>query len=109
MSKKSELEETLALHLKAEKIEFVREYKFHPTRRWRFDFAIPELKIGIECEGGIWVNGAHNRGKHFESDAEKYNAAMVEGWDVVRFSIGMIKSGNAIDTIKLLVDLKSKQ
>lgn len=31
--------------LKREQIE--KEYRFYPKRRWRFDFAIPDLKLGI--------------------------------------------------------------
>ena len=33
------------------------EYRFHPSREWLFDFAIPEVKVGIEVEGGIWNGG----------------------------------------------------
>ena len=34
-----------------------REFPFHPTREWRFDFAIPQAHVAIEVEGGLW-NGA---------------------------------------------------
>ena len=27
------------------------EYRFHPAREWRFDFAIPERHVAIEVEG----------------------------------------------------------
>ena len=39
------------------------EHKFHDMRKWRLDFAIIDLKIGIEIEGGVWSGGAHTRGK----------------------------------------------
>ena len=61
------------------------EYKFHPHRRWRFDYANPELKIAVEQEGGVWISGRHNRGKGFLGDMEKYNAAIVMGWRVLRY------------------------
>lgn len=32
------------------KIEVVKEYLFHPTRKWRFDYAIPDHKIALEVE-----------------------------------------------------------
>lgn len=67
------------------------EVEFHPTRKWRFDFCHIETKVAVEVEGGIWTNGAHSRGKHFESDAEKYNAALEMGFAVFRLSEGMIK------------------
>lgn len=34
-------------------VEMVAEHRFHPFREWRFDYAIPELKIALEVEGGI--------------------------------------------------------
>lgn len=73
------------------------EYKFHPTRNWRFDYAWPnqDLKIAVEIEGGIWVRGAHTRGKHFLSDCEKYNVATSLGWEVYRFTPDQLKTGYA--------------
>ncbi len=82
----------------------VREYVFHPTRRWRLDFAWPKALVAVEVEGGTFVNGAHTRGAHFESDAEKYNEAALAGWKVLRVTSKMVKSGRAIDfTERLLV------
>jgi len=66
------------------------EYRFHPTRRWRFDYAYPDAKVAVELEGGTWVNGRHTRGGGFEKDAEKYNAAVLLGWRVLRFTRGML-------------------
>ena len=68
------------------------EYRFHETRKWRFDFALPEKKLAIELEGGIWVKGAHTRGSHFNSDCEKYNNAALLGWRVFRITTDMIGS-----------------
>ena len=68
-----------------------REYKFHPTRRWRFDFAWPEKKVAVEIEGGVYIDGRHTRGKGYERDLEKYNAAVTDGWKVFRFTLGMLK------------------
>lgn len=64
--------------------ECFAEYKFHDTRKWRFDFAIPDKKIAIEVEGGIWVQGRHNRASGFIKDMEKYNTAASMGWLLIR-------------------------
>lgn len=102
---KSELEETLLLLIRAEDLpEPEREYRFHDVRRWRFDFAYPEHKIGIECEGGTWAKGRHSRGSGFRKDCEKYNTASMMGWTVLRFTSGMISSGEAIDTIRKVLE-----
>ena len=77
-----------------------REYLFHPKRKWRFDFAWPDLLIAVEVEGGIWVGGRHVRGKGYEDDCMKYNEAQIAGWMVLRFTPGMLKRGNGGDVIE---------
>ena len=96
----SKLEATLALHMRAAGLRPESEFRFHKLRRWRFDFAFPDRKIGIECEGGTWSNGRHVRGLGFEKDAEKYNTAAIDGWLVLRFTGRMIKSGKALMQIE---------
>lgn len=64
---------------------FVPEYKFHETRKWRFDFAHPQLRIAIEIEGGIWIRGRHTRAIGYRNDIEKYNSATIAGWRILRF------------------------
>lgn len=61
----------------------VREYRFHPKRRWRFDYAIPSHKIAIEIEGGVWTYGRHNRARGYLADMEKYNEATRLGWQLL--------------------------
>lgn len=93
---KSAIEETFALHCKASGLNPEREFKFHPSRRWRFDFAFPERMCAVECEGAVWTNGRHTRGSGFVADLEKYNAAAALGWFVFRFDGSAVKSGQAI-------------
>lgn len=102
----SNLEETLELHIRAHKLlEPHREYRFDLTRRWRFDFAWPTQKLAVEVEGGVWSGGRHTTGQGFEADAEKYNAAVLQGWRVLRFTANTIKSGMAVATIAKALDM----
>lgn len=64
----------------------VQEFRFHPTRQWRFDFCWPEAMVAVELDGGIFMNGAHNRGPQFAKDAEKHNAAVRLGWRLLKFN-----------------------
>lgn len=93
MSKQSNLERTFETHLKtigADLPAGKREYRFHKTRRWRFDWAWPARKIAVEIDGGQWVRGG---GRHnSDKDREKMNEAMVNGWRVLRFSGSMLKN-----------------
>ena len=93
-------EEAFALHLRVHRLAgWVREYRFDPVRRWRFDFAHVEMRIAVEIEGGIWVNGRHSRGKGMQADMDKYNRATVLGWRVLRFSTEQAERGEAIRTV----------
>ena len=96
-------ESLLAMQLKALKIEFEQEFKFHAKRKWRADFHITGKKLLVEVEGGIWSGGRHTRGKGYLGDMEKYNAATVMGYRVIRFSTEQVKSGLAIEQIEKMV------
>lgn len=56
------------------------EWRFHPERKWRFDFAWTGHKVYLECDGGIWIAGGHSRGAQMKKDWEKRNAATALGW-----------------------------
>lgn len=106
----SALEDTFELQLKALKLlGYEREYRFHPTRRWRFDFAFPAKKIAVELHGAIFTQGRHSRGAGIEGDMEKINEAQILGWDVLAFSAGMVKSGEALKTLERLIEYKIDQ
>ena len=62
----------------------VPEYQFHPTRKFRLDFAWTENRVGLEVDGGVWVGGAHGRGTGIVRDQEKTNLAAGLGWRILR-------------------------
>ena len=76
----------MKLILQLMKIDFIAEYRFHETRQWRFDIAIPSLNIAIEYEGIMSRKSRHTTIKGFTQDCEKYNAATVAGWRVLRYN-----------------------
>jgi very-short-patch-repair endonuclease len=78
------------------------EVVFHPTRKWRFDFADREKRVAVELEGGVWTGGAHTRGEHYESDCEKYNAAAALGWRVFRLTTRMISREHLLPIVGVL-------
>lgn len=101
MTKLNLYEETLLQHIRAANLPLPeREYKFHPVRKWRFDFAWADRRIAVEVEGAVWTGGRHTRGSGFTSDCEKYNQAALLGWRVFRFPTGAISSGEAISFIE---------
>lgn len=87
------------------KLDIVKEYRFHPTRRWRFDYAIPSHKIAIEVEGGVWIQGRHTRGSGFIKDMEKYNAAAALGWRLIRVTPQNLITNQTLDIIKEAIQM----
>ena len=61
------------------------QYKFHPTRKWKFDVANPFYKIAIEVNGAIWTNGRHSRGSGLVKEYEKMRAAAALHWYVFAY------------------------
>lgn len=106
-SPKSQGTELLKLHLKSSGIDFSTEHKFHPARKWRFDFVLKD-KLAVEVDGGNrMVRFSPKTGKHvavgyhtLDGDHAKGNEAVLLGWRVLRFSTQEVKAGTALDIIK---------
>lgn len=95
--KSSDLEKEFAQQLRAVKIlPPLREHRFHPTRKWRLDFAWPERLIAIEIQGGVWTGGRHTTGKGFSEDCAKFAEAALLGWRVIPVTGDMVKNGQAL-------------
>lgn len=94
------------------------EHRFDPLRKWRFDFALcpdypddytrlcrlTDHKLALECEGGIWQGGRHNRPTGFLKDMEKYNAAAVLGWRILRTTPQDLCTTETIEMIQRALD-----
>jgi len=65
---------------------YVEELQFHHKRLFRFDWAIPELKIAIEYEGIFSKKSGHTTVTGYTKDCIKYNLAAIEGWKVLRYT-----------------------
>jgi len=78
------------------------EFRFHPKRRWRFDYCWPAYKIAVEIEGGLWIpgrtgrGGAHSLPTNILRDMEKQNAAGLLGWRIFRFTPRQFRTGEAL-------------
>lgn len=99
--KGSFLERILEADLHKEGIEdFQREVRFHPRRKWLFDFAWATEKVAVEVEGGTMQGGRHVRGKGFENDCIKYNEACLRGWRVLRFTSRQVRQNECVPVIR---------
>lgn len=85
--------------------EPVTEYKFHPTRKWRFDYALVDEKLAIEVEGGVWLSKHGKKSRHFHGkgaheDMVKYREAAALGWRVIRVTPKELLTAETIQLIK---------
>lgn len=102
-----DLSDNFEFYLKAYKPNLLnkceREFRFHKTRKWRFDLAWPDYKVAVEIDGGQFkkFGGRHAR----DTDREKINNAVILGWSVLRFSGEMIKKDPVlcIDQLNTLI------
>ena len=74
------------LHREGTIPEYVEEHQFDPVRKYRFDWAIPELKIAIEYEGIFSKKSGHTTVSGYTKDCDKYNLATVHGWKILRYT-----------------------
>lgn len=106
----SDLEDKLAWQIAAAGLaQPQREVVFAPPRRWRFDFAWPDLKVAVEVEGGIWIRGGHSRGVGMGRDAAKYNEAALLGWMLIRVTGVTIADGSALAWIERALAIRELQ
>lgn len=74
------------------------EYRFVPDRKFRFDWAVPSMKLAIEYEGIFSAKSRHTTHSGFTMDQDKYNRAALDGWTVIKYTASNYKN--------LLNDLK---
>ncbi len=99
------LEDLLAWHIKTWGLpEPEREYRFDGARRWRLDFAWLAFIVCVEVEGLTRAGGRHQRIEGFEADLEKYNAAQLAGWTLLRFGGRAIRSAFAVRAIQAALE-----
>jgi len=72
--------------LKKSGLEFKEEYQFDEVRKFRFDWAVEELKLGIEYEGIFSEKSGHTTISGYTKDIAKYNLATKLGWKILRYT-----------------------
>lgn len=97
---KGELEEYLAYTVLSLGLDWtlVKEHRFHPERRWRFDFAFLRADgspayIAVEFDGIMYRTVGHNSLAGILRDSEKINHAQALGWAVYRANAKNVKDG----------------
>ena len=85
----------------------VPEFRFHPTRKWRFDFALPDYKVAIEFDG-LFGGGAHTSINMVVTDSEKINEAQLHGWIVIRTNTPNLRDSSGYQAIERAVNARKE-
>lgn len=88
---------------------YEKEYRFDPVRKWRLDAAWPDLRIGVELDGGGWNRGRHHREAGHTADCEKGNALALSGWTIFRFTPSMLDNDPHGNLAPLVALVRQKQ
>lgn len=83
----------------------VAEHAFAKSegRKFRFDWAWESHLVALEVEGGVWIQGRHNRASGFLADLGKYNLAAALGWRVVRVTPQQLLTNYTAQLLKRLL------
>lgn len=99
-------EEELARHFQVNKIAYEREFKFHPTKKYRADFFLPAFNLLIEVEGGTKGKSRHTSHDGYSKDLQKYNAAQLLGFSRLAYTTEQVRTGVAIQDIKQFIEIQ---
>ena len=100
----------------------VPEYRFHPERKWRWDYAwdvavteeVDEMgntwihswpaQLALEVQGGIWSRGRHATGAGIKGDMEKFSEGAALGWRLLLVEPKDLASPATMDLIRRALD-----
>lgn len=90
--------------------DFERNARFIPGRKFEADFWFPELKLALECDGGVWLpKGGHTSGEGYTKDRERDVEALLRGIITVRYTSSQIASEYAINTFERLYEARKAE
>lgn len=81
-----------------------REYQFHDTRKWRFDYCWRQHRVALEQNGGAFTGGRHTRGQGFVNDMAKLSEAAAMGWLVVQCQPDDLCKSVTLDRVKRAIE-----
>lgn len=89
---------------------YQRNARFIPGRRFEADFYWPDLKLALECDGGVWLpKGGHTSGEGYTKDRERDVEALLHGIITVRYTSTHVSSGYAIDSFTRIYEGRKAQ
>ncbi len=84
------------------------EHRFHPTRMWRFDWAVPSLLLAVEFDG-ITSHAAHTSMTNVLNDSDKMNEAALFAWVVIRCNSKNLGKGTAYNQLRRAIVMQTRK
>lgn len=81
-----------------------RQFLYAEGRKLRADFAWPEHRLLLEAQGGVYTRQAHGSITGILADIDRSNAAVLNGWRMLRVTPEMVRSGQALELIRAAMD-----
>ena len=97
-------EETLAAQLAQAGIAFERQYAYAHGRKLRADFALPEYRLLVAVEGGIFSRKAHGSVTGVLKDMERGNEAAIAGFFMLRVTPDEVADGRALALVQRFLE-----
>lgn len=83
---------------------WVTEYRFHPERKFRLDWAYPGIRMGVELDGMLPSGVAsHQTIKGATRDREKDMYALASRWIVARVTTGQVLEGKIFTLLAQII------
>lgn len=85
--------------------EPIRNAKVIPGRRLEIDFCWPDIRLAVECQGGIFAKerSGHSNIPGMKRDMEKNNLLQCLGWVLLQIHAGDIVKANHDNLRELLI------
>lgn len=103
-----DLEEIIDGFCKQTKLEWEVEYAAIPNRKYRWDYAVPALRVLFEVNGGIFTRGGHSTGTGIQRDYDKLNLATNNGYVTIILTPKNIKENKEL-IINILINQSYKK
>ncbi len=103
MRHRTDIEILMADALENEGIDVVEQYPIRSKHGYSLDFAIPEIKLCIECDGEHWhkIGNPHDRKRNW--------FLRNRGWKILRFRGNEIKTNIDVCIKTILINITERR
>lgn len=90
------------------KLDCWPEYRFAKEKGYKLDYALPDYKVGVECDGGIHARGksGHSSPTGIQRDIDKASCLASNGWLLIRRIPSQLLTAETIELIKKAIGNK---